>query len=376
MRNSSLRAKLVRAASRTAAPVKGARGIIGTSLPPSYEKFPPGPRPEGVPDTWQATHIDSDNGFFEDDVFPPGLPGETLEEYCRRVPNIWSPCSRSTDVVDVRISISLEWAQDVQQEDHQFTERPLIKIPPLDSDWHDANDMEIELANPPEPYTAMGTVPAEIHPEEAEEVARIITEGAQRVGYGHWFESDNFYDFWIELTGKKIEDMPFDKTMQRLLELNPGMTLLDIEKRFIPSVGKDEWFLGGNPRMSAEDAKIAKDSALAIEEQEAKVKEQQAEIDEIYQEFIKAIDDARREGKAPELDRLLKAVLIDDSTAPEGVSFDPNASPEAIAALGDEMRRLMKSDLAPKRWKEKIVEYKSDPAFAPENIIEKSISAT
>lgn len=363
LRNSSLRAKLVRAASRSAVPA-GARGIVGTSLPPSYEKFPPGPRPEGVPDTWQANHIDSHCGFFEDDVFPPALPGETLEEYCRRVPNIWSPCSRTTDVVDVRVSISLEWANDVQQEDHQFHERPLVKIPPLDSDWHDANDMEIELANPPDPYTAMGTVPAEIHPEEAEEVMRIIQEGAQRVGYGHWFEADNFADFWVELTGKRIEEMPFDKTMQRLLELNPGMTLLDIEKRFIPSIGKDEWWLGGNPNMTEEHAKNVRIAAKEVDEKEAVVKAAQAELDEIYDEFIGAVEEARLAGKLPELDKALAAITVDDPDDDEGRRMlRADATREQFRAFGNEMRRLMNTEIAPKRFREMLSDHTPDPAF-------------
>jgi len=209
----------------------------------NIEKFPPAPRPEGVPETWSASHIDTDQGFFEDDCFPPALEGETLEEYCRRVPNIWSPCSRSTDVVDVRVSTTLEFAQDVQCEDHQFDERPLIKIPPLDSDWHEANDIEIDIANPPEPFTVMGTKPAEVDPGEAEQVCKMIMDGAQRLGYGHWFQADNFRGFWKELTGKFPEEMPFDKTMERLLELNPGMTMLDIEKRFIPEIETDQWYI-------------------------------------------------------------------------------------------------------------------------------------
>lgn len=303
LRRAGLRANLTRVVSR---PVAAATARANSSLPPSYEMFPPAPRPEGVEDTWQASHIDSDQGFFEDDVFPPALPGETLEEYCRRVPNIWSPCSRSTDVVDVRVSTTLEFSQDINMEDHQFSERPLIKIPPLDSDWHAANEMEVRLANPPDPYTVNGTVPAEIHPEEAEEVSKIIMEGAQRVGYGHWFEADNFYDFWIELTGKKVTEMPFEKTMDRLLELNPGMTHLEIEKRFVPGVGKDEWFLGGNPRMSEEDIKIAKESAKIAEETEGKFQEQ---MKLAQKAFDKHIDEAVKSGEKAELRDLLQTLI-------------------------------------------------------------------
>jgi len=212
------------------------------TLPSSYEKFPPAPRPEGVPDTWSASHIDTDLGFFEDDCFPPQLPGETLEEYCRRVPNIWSPCSRATDVVDVRASTTLEFASDIQLEDHQYSERPLLKIPPLDSDWHEMQEIEMQLENPPDPFTIMGVVPPEIDPEEAREASRIIMEGAARVGYGHWFEADNFADFWVELTGRQVEEMPFEKSIDRLLELNPGMTLDDLAQRMIPGIHTDPYF--------------------------------------------------------------------------------------------------------------------------------------
>merc|ERR1719189_3277782 len=66
-------------------------------------------RPDGLPQTWTHVDIDTDNGTFSEDTYPPALPGETLEEYCRRVPNIWSPCSKSTDTVDVATFSQLEW---------------------------------------------------------------------------------------------------------------------------------------------------------------------------------------------------------------------------------------------------------------------------
>jgi hypothetical protein len=62
-------------------------------------------------------------------------PGETLEEYCRRVPNVWSPCSKSTDTVDCDVAFVLEFAHDAMCEDHKFTERPMLKIVPADSDY-------------------------------------------------------------------------------------------------------------------------------------------------------------------------------------------------------------------------------------------------
>lgn len=230
---------------RTSAYSMAVRNFFGAAPTPpaSFEKFPPAPRPEGVPDTWSASHIDTDLGYFEDDVFPVALPGETLEEYCRRVPNIWSPCSRATDVVDVRAMHTIEFAADIQLEDHQFSERPLLKIPPLDSDWHEAQEQEMKLENPPDPFTILGVIPPEIDPEEAEAACKIIMEGAARVGYGHWFESDNFADFWVELTGLQVEEMPFEKSLDRLLELNPGLTLEGFAEKMVPGINTDPYFV-------------------------------------------------------------------------------------------------------------------------------------
>jgi len=209
--------------------------------PPSYQKYPPAPRPEGVPDTWCAKDIETDLGWFEDDCFPPALPGETLEEYCRRVPNVWSPCSRSTDVVDCPVYTTLEFAEDILCEDHQFTERPLVKIPPLDSDWHAMHEVEMNLANPLDPYLFNGVKAPQVTERnrvalaaEGEEIIRLIRDGAARLGHGHWFQSDNFADFWVELTGKSIEETPLEEHMNAWLEANPGMTLNDIEKAWDP----------------------------------------------------------------------------------------------------------------------------------------------
>jgi len=234
---------------------------VAPYVPPSYEKFPPAPRPEGVPDTWRAAYIDTDNGHFEDDVFPPGLPGESLEEYCRRVPNIWSPCSRSTDVVDVRVSSTLEFALDPQPEDHQFSERPVLKIPPLDSDWHDANEIENLLSDPPGPFTINGVVPPEWDPEDLEEVHRIVSEGAARVGYGHWFESDNFADFWVELTGRQIGEMNYERTINKFLEAHPGKTIEELEAAWIPDKN-DPWFTRINDDPKALEEKQKKLAAF------------------------------------------------------------------------------------------------------------------
>jgi len=228
---------------------------VAPYVPPSYEKFPPAPRPEGVPDTWQAHYIDTDQGHFEDDCFPPALEGESLEEYCRRVPNIWSPCSRSTDVVDVRVSTTLEWALDPQPDDHQFSERPVLKIPPLDSDWHDANEIENMLADPPGPFTINGVIPPEWDPDDLAEVHKIVSEGAARVGYGHWFESDNFADFWVELTGKEIGEMNYDRTLKKFMELNPGRTMEELEAAWVPNKD-DPWFSREEPPEKVEERKL------------------------------------------------------------------------------------------------------------------------
>lgn len=209
--------------------------------PPSYAKHPPPPRPEGVPDTWTAHDIETDLGFFEDDCFPPALPGETLEEYCRRVPNVWSPCSRATDVVDCPVWTSLEFAQDVTCEDHQFTERPLVKIPPLDSDWHAVHEIEMDMANPAEPYTLNGVNPPlysegtiSMVQEEHAAIMKAIRDGAEQLGHGHWFQSDNFSDFWLELTGTPLAETNMDGHLAMWLQQNPGKTLNEITKAIDP----------------------------------------------------------------------------------------------------------------------------------------------
>jgi len=209
--------------------------------PPSFKDFPLAERPEGVPDTWTAKDIQTDLGFFEDDCFPPALPGETLEEYCRRVPNIWSPCSRHTDVVDCPVYVSLEFAQDILCEDHQFSERPMIKIPPLDSDWHAMHEVEMDLANPPDPFKMNGVNPPKTTPQnllaleaEANEIMKMIHDGAARLGHGYWFQSDNFADFWLELTGKPLMEVPLEEHIQAWLEANPDMTMNQIEQAINP----------------------------------------------------------------------------------------------------------------------------------------------
>merc|ERR1719184_447097 len=196
---------------------------------PSFKDFPLAERPEGVPDTWTAKDIQTDLGFFEDDCFPPALPGETLEEYCRRVPNIWSPCSRHTDVVDCPVWLSLEFAEDILCEDHQFSERPAM------------HEVEMDLANPPDPFKLNGVNPPlwNAHnlvalESEAQEIMRMIHEGAARLGHGYWFQSDNFEDFWLELTGKPLTEVPLEEHIQAWLEANPNMTMNEIEQAINP----------------------------------------------------------------------------------------------------------------------------------------------
>ena len=60
-----------------------------------------------------------------------------MEQYCRRVPNVWSPCSNANDVVDVIMHMELVYAVDPgPTKMSYFLEEALVKIPPESADWH------------------------------------------------------------------------------------------------------------------------------------------------------------------------------------------------------------------------------------------------
>merc|ERR1719499_1833712 len=120
----------------------------------------------GVPETWTAMDIYSDFGMFDEDTFPPALEGETLIDYCRRVPNIWSPCSRASDT-DL-----LLYHQDLQEEEIAWT------------------DLMTEEQK------------ARFDPDEPERVKAILEKSIQGVGRAQWFKADSFHGWWEELTGE------------------------------------------------------------------------------------------------------------------------------------------------------------------------------
>jgi len=161
-------------------------------------------RPDGVPFTWSTTDVSTDYGTFSEDTFPPGLPGETLEEYCRRVPNIWSPCSKTTDTVDCDCYFALEFAADPLGEDHKFTERPMLKITPADSDYRLEQDwLDLEERGIRQPPLVNGKP---LYPvftkEEIQQTITILEEGFLKTGTQYWFRSRNWPDFWQEMTGQ------------------------------------------------------------------------------------------------------------------------------------------------------------------------------
>lgn len=162
-------------------------------------------RPDGVPDEWTAWDIETDLGFFDEDTFPAALEGETLEQYCRRVPNIWSPCSDKDDIVEVRIGRTPDKMLDTPIEDWQLREHPLIKIPPNDTDyvplqpdWHDPEQ--------PSPYLIDGMVPAEVQPEDEASIQELIQKRIyEDLGTNHWFaEAESRDHFWKLLTGEEV----------------------------------------------------------------------------------------------------------------------------------------------------------------------------
>merc|ERR1719158_348538 len=154
----------------------------------------------GVPETWTAMDVYTDGGYFDEDTFPPALDGETLIDYCKRVPNVWSPCSRADDVVDVRVSWTLEFAQDWSGEDHQFNERPILKLAPNDSSLLAFYQEEADKAIA---WTDLMTddEKARFDPEEPERIRQILEKSITKRCM--WFKAETFDDWWEELTGEK-----------------------------------------------------------------------------------------------------------------------------------------------------------------------------
>jgi len=166
-------------------------------------------KPAGVPSTWSSLDIgwpNSDFGFFDEDTFPPAKEGETLEEYCRRVPNIWSPCSKSTDVIDCMAHMDLWSANDLGPSVLGFAEKPLIKEPPFVSDWHvryvpDYEAMLREMMFRTRPF------PVRVTDKEFEVMLQEFERGVNTKGIGHHFKARSFHEFWEELTGKPLKDI-------------------------------------------------------------------------------------------------------------------------------------------------------------------------
>jgi hypothetical protein len=187
-----------------------------------------GEKPDGVPDTWTTMDIGSysspicDFGHFDEDTFPPALEGETLEQYCRRVPNIWSPCSNADDVVDMKVFMQIEFAREGPIEQIHDIEMPLIKIPPESADWHvtyvpDYDLMLKEMLFRNRPF------PIKVTDDEYDAMLREFQRGIEERGIGYHFKSRVFHDFWLELTGrdvKEIADIPtWEEEIDRRIEL-------------------------------------------------------------------------------------------------------------------------------------------------------------
>jgi len=161
-------------------------------------------RPDGVPHTWTTVDLMTDYGTFSEDTFPPCLPGETLEEYCRRVPNVWSPCSKATDTVDCDVHFVLEFSHDSMCEDHKFTERPMLKIVPADSDYRLEQDwLDLEERGIRQPPLVNGKPLYPIFTkDEIQDVITILEEAFLQQGLGYHIKAKNWPDFWHELTGQ------------------------------------------------------------------------------------------------------------------------------------------------------------------------------
>jgi len=161
-------------------------------------------KPDGVPDTWTTTDIYTDYGRFDEDTFPVALEGETLEEYCRRVPNIWSPCSSASDVVDINVYFDCAWAQDNGPTTMGMLEEPLIKIPPESADWHvtyvpDYEGMLRDMMFRTRPFRI------DVSETEFEAMLKKFVEGVKVKGIDYHFKARSFHEFWLELTDEDLK---------------------------------------------------------------------------------------------------------------------------------------------------------------------------
>jgi len=184
-------------------------------------------KPDGVPETWTTIDVQHDFGYFDENTFPPAKEGETLEQYCRRVPNIWSPCKRSTDTVDVLTYMGLEWAQDLGPTKMGMKEMPLIKIPPESADWHVTYvpDYEFMLRDM---MTNTRPFPIRVTDEEFKNMLELFAKSVKAKGIGHHFKARSFHEFWEELTGEPLKNVAnvatweeeIDNRIQKLKEKN------------------------------------------------------------------------------------------------------------------------------------------------------------
>mmetsp|Transcript_9198 Transcript_9198/g.14127 ORF Transcript_9198/g.14127 Transcript_9198/m.14127 type:complete len:248 (+) Transcript_9198:77-820(+) len=163
-----------------------------------------GKKPDGVPDTWTSCDIPTDFGRWDEDTFPAALEGETLEQYCRRVPNIWSPCSNASDVVDVNVYFDCVWAQDNGAPMIGMLEEPLIKIPPESADWHvtyqlDYEEMLRDMMFRTRPFPIRVTEP------EFEVMVAKFKAGIDKKGVDYHFKARSFHEFWEELTDESLK---------------------------------------------------------------------------------------------------------------------------------------------------------------------------
>ena len=143
--------------------------------------------------------------------------GETLEQYCRRVPNIWSPCSNASDVVDINVYFDCAWAHDNGPTTMGLLEEPLIKIPPESADWHVTYQPDYEgmLRD-----MMFRTRPFRIEPteQEFEKMLAAFIEGIRVKGIDHHFKARSFHEFWLELTGEPLQNIANIPTWEEEIE--------------------------------------------------------------------------------------------------------------------------------------------------------------
>lgn len=129
-----------------------------------------------------------------------------MEEYCRRVPNIWSPCSNASDVVDINVYFDCAWAQDNGPTTMGMLEEPLIKIPPESADWHvtyqpDYEGMLKDMMFRTRPFRI------EVTEQEFQVMLGKFIEGVKDRGIDYHFKARSFHEFWEELTGESLQSI-------------------------------------------------------------------------------------------------------------------------------------------------------------------------